>query len=221
MPEKPPGPQLFKPKPGPNSTVLNWHGNPQGEFYFYARSFHKAAKTLVENLELDESVRADWDACPVVFLYRHAAELYLKSVVFGKGHNFLSSKPDMPALYRTHSLRTLTRIVSRIVMAVGWQRHFSCEGVANLADFQALIAEFDLVDPGSYAFRYPVNTEGEGSVRSHFSFSVRDFAERMDAVLDLLDVTVHALAATWDQRAEALAAESEAFAGDDSDPTIQ
>src|SRR4051812_30151389 len=87
-------PKLFEAKEGPYHTVLNWHNDAPGELRFYARSFHKAARTLIENWELDRGhAPSDWDACPVVFLYRHALELYLKSVLLGAGRNFQASPP--------------------------------------------------------------------------------------------------------------------------------
>jgi hypothetical protein len=43
------------------------------------------------------------------------------------------------------------------------------------------------------------------------------FAKKLDALLDLLDVTADALAATWDQRA----AVDDDFGGSDFGPTIR
>jgi len=103
---------------------------------------------------------------------------------------------------------------------VGWETEFKCAGVENLADFQVFIDELDSADPGSHLFRCPVNIDGQGSVESHLNFDVRDFARRMNAVLDLLDCTADALAATWDLQADEMVAEI--WDGDlDVEPTIQ
>ena len=220
MPKKTPYPLLFVSNPGPHNTVLNWHNVPEREFCFYARAFHTAAKTLVENLDLDRTPRSDWNACPVVFLYRHALELHLKALVLGDGGKFLASKPDPASIYRTHCLRRLAQVVCEIVKAVGWKGSFTCEGVTGLGDFRAVVNDLDSVDPGSHAFRYPVNTAGEGSVQSHLTFSVLEFARQMNAILDLLDVTADALAATWDMQTEAAALEAEFHGENDVEPTI-
>jgi hypothetical protein len=203
------GPRLFVSNPGPYNTVLNWHNVPEREFCFCARAFHTAAKTLAGALELDSGSFTDFDACPVVFMYRHAIELHLKALVLGEGRNFLAARPAPAFIYRTHSLTRLAQIVCQIVTAVEWAKDFKCEGVEELADFRAVIEELNSVDPGSHAFRYPVNTEGQGSVPSHLPFSVREFARRMDALLDLLDGTADALAATWDMHVEGLALEGD------------
>jgi hypothetical protein len=222
MKKKPsPASRLFVSNPGPHNTALNWNNGPEREFPFYARAFHKAAKTLVANEDLDRMARSDWDACPVVFLYRHALELHLKALVLGDGSNFLASQPDPASIYRTHSLHRLAQFVCQIVTAVKWEKEFKCEGVEALADFKAVIGELELVDPGSPAFRYPVNTEGQGSVPSHLTFSVLEVAAKMDAVLELLDSTTDALAATWDMQVDGLALEVGPDDGSDFGPTIQ
>jgi hypothetical protein len=43
----------------------------------------------------------------------------------------------------------------------------------------------------------------------------------MDALLQLLDSTADALAATWDTQAEAAALDAALYAGKDIEPTIQ
>ena len=209
MPKKTSRSRLLISNPGPHNTVLNWNNAPEEEFCVYARAFHTAAKTLVANLDLDRTARSDWDACPVVFLYRHALELYLKALVLGDGSNILASKPDSASIYRSHSLRNLAPIVCEIVREFGWESTFGCEGVADLAAFNAIINELDALDPRSYAFRYPVDTHGRGSVKDHLSFSVVAFSEQMNAILDLLDDTAFALDAEWGVRSERATLEAE------------
>src|SRR5438552_12434045 len=47
----------------------SWHNGGDIEIALYARSLHRAAKTLVETLELQPNPKTAWDACPVVMLY--------------------------------------------------------------------------------------------------------------------------------------------------------
>ncbi len=84
-----------------------------------------------------------------------------------------------------------------------------------------MILELDALDPGSHGFRYPVNTGGEGSVQSHLTFSVVEFSRKMNAILDLLDATTDALAATWDMHTEAMVAETDVYPGSDFEPPVQ
>ena len=47
----------------------SWHNGGDIEIALYARSLHRAAKTLVETLDLQPNPKTAWDACPVVLLY--------------------------------------------------------------------------------------------------------------------------------------------------------
>jgi hypothetical protein len=201
------GPRLFVSEPGPNNNLLNWRNVPERDLWLYARSFHTAAKKLAGTIEVDTGPMSDFDPCPVVFMYRHAIELHLKVLVLGEGSNFLATKPDHLSVCKTDSVSWLGQFVCQIVIALKWETEFRCEGVENLADFKAILQEINSLDPG-YAFRCPGRTEGPGSVPGQLAFSVREFARRMDAMLELLDSTADALAATWDLQAGAAALEA-------------
>ena len=219
MNKKPPISRILKPKPKTRNTLPSWHNGADAEIHLYACSPQKAAKTLVEKLEQEHSARTDRDVCPVVFLYREALELHLKALV-GEGSNFLKSRTDPISLFRTHSLRWLAQIVCQIIRVVKWESDFKCDGVANLADFSALVNEVESFDPVTRAIRSS-SAGGKGSVSQYYrTFNVVQFAKRMDALFDLLDVTADALAATWDQQAKEMTAEI--WEGDpDVGPTIQ
>lgn len=201
------------------SVVDSWHNGADIEICFYARSLRKAARTLIETLELDQDAGTDWDACPVILLYRQAIEIHLKSLV-GEGSNFLVSPTDHITLYKTHSLRWLAQIVCRIVRTVKWESEFTCEGVSSLAGFTALVNELEALDPVSCAVHS--SSRGPfGSVPQQLQrVTVVQFARRLDALLVLVDETADALAATWDLRQDE-AAGVEFDGGDDFGPTIQ
>jgi hypothetical protein len=187
---------------GPNNPVVNRHNVPAKDLFLYARSFHKAAKALA-GFQLDASPLADFDVFPVVFMYRHAVELHLKALVLGEGGNFLATRPDALSVHKTHAVSWLAQFVVQIMTALKWESEFTCEGIENLADFKAVIEELNAVDPGSYIFRLPVRAEGQDSVPGQVKLTIREFARRMDALLELLDSTADALAAEWDLRSEA------------------
>ena len=100
-----------------------------------------------------------------------------------------------------------------------WESDFTCEGVASLADFSAVVNEVESFDPVARAIRSS-SAGGKGSVSQYYrTFNVVQFAKRMDALFDLLDVTADALAATWDQQAE-VPGEETFHVGDNIKPTI-
>jgi hypothetical protein len=107
------------------------------------------------------------------------------------------------------------------VTVLKWQNEFKCDGMESLADFKAIVEDINSVDPGPHAFRYPVSTEAKDSADSNSTFNVREFARTIDALLDLLDSTADALAATWDAHTEAAALDAALYGGKDIEPTIQ
>ena len=173
---------------------MNRHNIPSRDIFLHARSFHKAAKALAA-FQLDASPFADSDLSPVVFMYRHAVELHLKALVLGEGGNFLATTPDALSVHKTHSVSWLAQFVCQIITAVKWEKEFKCEAIENLADFKAVVEELNAVDPGSYVFRLPVSAVGQDSLPGRLNLTIREFARRMDALLELLDSTADALAA--------------------------
>jgi hypothetical protein len=110
--------------------------------------------------------------------------------------------------------------VCQIVTVLKWEQEFKCEGIETLADFKAVVEEVNSVDPGSYSFRFPVSVAGQGSDPGQVKPTIREFARRMDALVELLASTGDALAAEWDMRSEAAAIEAD-WNGGGSEPTIQ
>jgi hypothetical protein len=182
-----PSRRSFVSNPGLHHGVPSLPRDRELDLWLYAHAFHQAAKTLAGALKHEAGPIADRDISPVVFMYRQAVELHLKALVLGEGGNFLAAKPDALSVHRTHSVPWLAQFVSQIITTVKWEKEFKCEGVGNLAEFKAVIEELNAVDPGSYVFRLPVDSQAH--------FGVRDFACRMDALLELLDSTADALAA--------------------------
>jgi hypothetical protein len=216
MNKKPPVLRFPKPKAATQNDDRHWHNGGDIEIGLYARSLHKAAKTLIATLDLQPNTNTAWDACPVVLLYREAVELHLKALV-DEGTNFLPSPTDPLSLAKTHSLRWLAQIVCQIIKAVRWENEFKCEGVANLADFSALVNELEALDPVAVAV-HPGMRRPDGWVPNQLlPPNVVQFAKRLDALIDLLDATADALAAKWDQ----VSGEENFQAGDDFTPTIQ
>ncbi len=200
MNKKPSTSRSFKRKAKTGRANRSWHNGGGAEIYFYSRSLQSAAKSLIEKLDLDRKARTDWDVCPIILLYRQALELQLKDLV-GEGSNFLKTRTDPISLSRTHSLRWLAQIVCQIIKTMELASDFTCEGVASLAGFSALVNEVEDLDPATRVIYS--NATGARSV-THFykSFDVVLFAKKLDALLDLLDVTSDALAAAWDREAE-------------------
>src|SRR5438105_1560197 len=88
------------------NVVLNFRRFPKGELAAYGRSYHEAGRQLVKRMA--STHYRDPDACPIVFLYRHAIELYLKSIIhWGNSLLQLNSSPIVPHrnIFTEHRLR--------------------------------------------------------------------------------------------------------------------
>lgn len=70
---------LFHASPSYGNVVLNFRHATNDEFAVYAEAFHWAGNILAEKM-FDQAGYNDLEACPIVFLYRRALELYLKAI---------------------------------------------------------------------------------------------------------------------------------------------
>ncbi len=171
-----------------NNTVLNWHQAPEKEFYLYGQAFWNAAKNLLQqNESLDTWPGASFDACVIVYLYRHALELFLKEILIGRGGELIDPRPSPETVVNAgHSLTKLVPHVRRIFVQCGWDKAFGSKTAVTFDDFTAIVEQFEKADPSSFSFRYPVKKDITGALDGHFTFSVRQFALTMDEVLNTL-----------------------------------
>jgi hypothetical protein len=132
----------------------------------------------------------DFRAYPVVFLYRHALELYMKAVLL-VGSPMLSIKGqrevDRQQLLKTHNLDVLRQDLERIFAAYGWEWDLGSPHFRTVDDFRAVVGEFHTVDAGSYAFRYPLDTKGSASLEEGFQFNLFEFCKILDELFPTLE----------------------------------
>lgn len=98
------------------NVVLNFMRFPKGELAAYGRSYHEAGQHLVKRMA--STHYRDPDACPIVFLYRHAVELYLKAIIlWGNSLLWLNGRPAVAHknIFTEHRLRVLLKSVKPIL----------------------------------------------------------------------------------------------------------
>ena len=179
------------------TVILNWVGTPDREFTWYGEAFHQAAKSLVDQLRNDPRFGLygppphSFKAVPIVYMYRHAMELYLKGIVLAGAEILLlrgQSKVDLKTLLTIHKLRDVLRFVEQIFEAFGWNWDFALPRFRTLADFRAAVEELDSIDAQSFAFRYPTQKDGRtAALESHFRFNLFGFCDALDPLFPLLD----------------------------------
>ena len=196
---------LFAATSGHGNVVLNFRNSPKTEFGPYANAFHEAGKTLAERL----SARAgysDLEACPIVFLYRHAMELHIKAIIV-TGNDILELSGQVPIIKTedlgSHRIHALVPALKQIFVFLGWAWDFEISGMSNPEDFEQLLQYIEELDPLSYSFRYPTTKKGKPTLPAHFTFNILEFSRQLDPILDLLDGADSGIKEEWDTRAEA------------------
>jgi len=191
--------------PRHGSVVLNFRRNPASEYGAYAEAFHRAGCTLASRLARANGYR-DTDACPIVYLYRQALELYIKGVIVsGRRLLDLAGRP-LPIeerLLGEHRLSPLVPGVAAVFRVAGWRWRSDVQHFSSQPAFRSYLSSLESVDPLSFAFRYPVNKGGRANLQPHYHFNVLSFVETLTPILELLDGALSGLEELWQQRAEA------------------
>lgn len=169
-------------------AVLNFRNAPITEYGPYGEAFHMAGQALAQNLAASNGY-SDLEACPIVFLYRHALELFIKGLIL-TGNNILHISGKKPLIESdqlgSHRLSRLLPSLKQIFDAVGWKWELDIEGIKDYEEFQKFIEDFEQIDPFAISFRYPTDKQGKAPLPKHFAFNVVDFSKKLDPLLDLL-----------------------------------
>lgn len=166
-------------------AVINWAGQPIKELMTYAASYRSAAMNLVAFREQPGIGSIDHAALPILFLYRHSFELYLKVIVYRAAILVINENEltaALPKLWREHSLVALFKMARPVLMEYA-ARPLTMNGELE-RDIEHLASEIDSVDSGSYSFRYPVTSRGEPSLKGTLLTNIFLFSEHVESVLD-------------------------------------
>ncbi len=192
--------KLFVDDGRPHGTViLNWHGTPEQEFTYIAEAFRVLAQEAVTKLKRSKRFGLhgvpieDFRAYPIIFLYRHALELYMKAIVL-VGSDMLALRRelvfDREKLFQTHNLDVIRREVERVFTVYGWGWDLGSSSIGSVNDLRDIVGEFQAIDAKSDAFRYPVDTKGAPTLEENFRFNVFKFASVLDDLFPTLEGAV-------------------------------
>jgi len=188
-----------------HNVTINWRDDPLDEFDIYAGRYQAAANKLAEDLLSHPSFH-DIDPCPIVFLYRHAIELYLKAICL-KGYKFfqvlnekllfdgkeLTEEELKEKLFgrgrNGHHLPSLLETVKRVTEKMSGNWSFEdCTPFQGYQDFRVAIEEFQALDSWSSTFRYPYSRkENTASLPKGFTFDFASFKEKVEFIISVLD----------------------------------
>jgi hypothetical protein len=165
--------------------VISFLPNPMGDFGIFAKGYTLAADRLAGIL-LAAPRFSNYEAYPVVFLYRHALELALKHIIYSTAQlaAFTSLDAVENRLQNTHDLTQLSGTAHAILVRLFPRDELLRQTLVVVTE---TCQEFSEIDPQSKSYRYPIDRKGQHSSKQHRLVNLRSFAERMSSVLEDLN----------------------------------
>lgn len=164
------------PKAGdmPFRQSQDWHENAyidphgHGRLVMMTTGYKKAADLMVEHAIADHADRSSL-VYPIIFNYRQFIELSLKYLISTYGRTV-----HVDAIWNTHDLGELWTAFADVLKKYG---HQDKDGT-DLAVAQ-IVAEFAIVDPRSFSYRYPVDIKGKPIPITHREVHLAALADVM------------------------------------------
>lgn len=168
-----------------SNFVISWTGNPKDDFGVFAKGYISAADHLAKSL-LQRPRFSDYEAYPVVFLYRHALELSLKHIIYRCAELGALREVDsiQSELHNNHRLPSLMEAAAASLSLL-----FPGDELLSriIPVCRQTCLELSEIDPDSFAFRYPMDKKGRYATRTHLTLNLSSFALHMTEVLESLD----------------------------------
>jgi len=167
--------------------VISFTDNPKEDFGIFAKGYFNAALQLAESLFSKQNF-PDYEAYPVVFLYIHSLELYLKNIIYKAAIiiAFKNIEGIDKKLYNNHDLKFLSKKATDILNLI-FQKDKDIKNISN--EILEICTEISAIDKDSYSYRYPIDKKGKHSTKRHqvvnlgaFASSMNDFLEKLDNI---------------------------------------
>lgn len=184
-----------------SNFVTAFTPEPRDAFGVFAKGYVRAADRMAEILL--QRHFSDYEAYPVVYLYRHALELSLKHIIYScstlAAYQYRDDIED--ALHNTHDLSKLATTANAVLSALYPEDEFIS---ALCPRIRVTCNEFDEIDADSFAYRYPTDRKGRASTKQHQTINLRAFATHLSALLEDLDTIHFGVSAEIDMAQDAL-----------------
>lgn len=165
--------------------VISFMPNPKQQFGAFAKGYAKAAMSLADQLVARIHFR-DYEAYPVMFLYRHALELHLKNIIY-KGSLIMAFRQMNDInhkLQNNHDLVELCKVATAILEIVLPNDPYLKQLTNKL---ETIIVEFSEIDPSSFGYRYPIDKKGYASTSKHLVANLQSVRQNLNPLLEDLD----------------------------------
>jgi hypothetical protein len=164
------------------------------EFELLGEEFHEMAKAYIAapretrpNEYQWHSIGSNYAGVPVVYTYRHALELYLKGILMAAepALTFALGEPGINdrVFCGGHSFSKLFPEIDRTFDRLKVPFDFGIDGLKTKKDFRNFLEDLDHLE-----VRFPINTKRQPAMGNKFvRFNLFEFAEKMDAILKILN----------------------------------
>lgn len=167
------------------NVVISFGDNPKNHFGAFAKGYRLAASQMAERLMAQVRFR-DYEAYPVIFLYRHSFELYLKNILY-KAVPLAAFKMMEGMDSSLHNKHKLIPLADKVVSVLKKLFPTDAELRQVAQRIRQVAEEFSVIDPDSYSYRYPIDTTGNPSTPSNQIVNLRSFANMMNIILGHLE----------------------------------
>lgn len=176
-------------------SYYGWEGSIEHFFFNYIEGYKYAANAVYGSFKLAAREHRieiqDTIVYPLVFLYRHITELYLKYIYI------LLCKPTNEELKsflkKGHKLPDLWNGLKERVS-------FLFDRIAYDIDLDAIekyVSELDKNDKESFCYRYPITPKGLPLHKSFKYLDIDNLKKRMDAFFEYLDLSIGQIDNQW------------------------
>ena len=162
----------------------NWHFNACVNFIhddsdLYAEGYRRAGEIVTHWLADNEAQGLDFLVYPLVFLFRHALELQLKSAIRWGRFALHKSERGFPTHHRIADLWHMCRPLV--------EEYWANSSDDLLNEVEITLKEFQQHDPSGQDFRYSRRTDGTKTTPELSHINMEAFYEKVTKAYDLLD----------------------------------
>lgn len=168
-----------------NSNIsISFTNIPINELGAFAKGYSNSANCL-SKVFLSKNHYPDYDGYPIVFLYRHAFELYLKNIIYktSKLLNLITNDP-IETLQTNHNLIGLAekanKHLSKVLPNDKCLRDL-CTKINKYAK------EYHEIDRNSDSYRYPINKKEEHSTKKNQIVNIESLYNNFSIFLNELE----------------------------------
>lgn len=171
------------------NIVSGFSQNPRYDFFVYARGYQEAAVILTNDFINRDSYN-DSNGYPIVFLFRHSLELYLKGIIYNgaklasyQNIEQIDAILNNPKKNKTHDLISLEGKCTKLLKEIFPED----SAIKKLCDeLEAICTKIGGLDKDSYSYRYPIDNSGNHSTLRNQIVDIQSFGNEVNEILERL-----------------------------------